>query len=220
MTAVEYLEQLSWKLRVLPESERRDALEYYEGYLSDAEDEAAAIIQLGSPGEVAANILANHVLTLAPPSQANNLIGGVIAKEPVNQSQVMPAEDMAKPSVFSGMKTTWVIILAIFAMPVGLPIIIAVAAIAFGLFITLAVLVFSFVVAGLAMLLAGFVSIFVFPFIIFQGFGFSMIMMGTGLITIGLGIFFVKFSILLMRGFPKISRYVGKEIRRVGNGKQ
>ena len=61
MSRKEFMEQLERLLRELPEQERREALEYYDGYFDDAgeEQEAAVIQELGSPGKVAAMILAD-----------------------------------------------------------------------------------------------------------------------------------------------------------------
>ena len=61
MSRKEFMEQLERLLGELPEQERREALEYYNGYFDDAgeEQEAAVIQELGSPGKVAAMILAD-----------------------------------------------------------------------------------------------------------------------------------------------------------------
>jgi len=187
----EYLAQLSHRLRVLPASERQDALDYYDGYLSDAENEAAAIAQLGSPGEVAANILANYV-----------------SKTPSTH------ELSDRKAEARGVRTAWMIILALFALPVGLPIIITLATIPFMLFITLLSVIFSFGVTGVALIAAGVGSIIVFPFVVLQDFGTALFFGGTGLICIGLGIWFINLTRVLMRGFPMIARFVAQQINR------
>ena len=55
MTRTAFLAALEQLLAPLPESERKDALSYYEDYLDAAgpENEARAIAELGSPEEVA-----------------------------------------------------------------------------------------------------------------------------------------------------------------------
>jgi len=186
----EYLEQLSHKLRVLPASERQDALDYYDGYLSDAESEAAAIAQLGSPGEVAANILANYV------------------------SKTPSHEPGGRKSEARGMRTAWVIILALFALPIGLPIIITLAVIPFVLFISLLSVIFSFGVTGVALIAGGLASLVAFPFVVLQDFGTALFFGGTGLVCIGLGIWFVNLTRILMRGFPLIARFVAQKINQ------
>ena len=59
MTRTAFLSALEQLLAPLPESERKDALSYYEDYLDAAgpENEARAIAELGSPEEVAHKIL-------------------------------------------------------------------------------------------------------------------------------------------------------------------
>jgi len=182
MTKWEYLTQLSYKLRALPENERSDALEYYEGYLTDAEDEATAIAQLGSPGEVAANILAEYV-----------------CKAPYTAS--------AKRRRLSN---AWIAILAIFALPVGLPLAMA----ALGLIIALLAVVFSVVVTGGALLLAGIISIVYFPIAVVNDFAFGMMVGGMGLVSLGLGILVAKLSYAMFGGFPAIMRYIRRRFGR------
>jgi len=186
MNKTEFLSQLEYKLRVLPASERQDALEYYEGYLSDAENEAAAIAELGSPGEVAAMIFANYV-----------------AKEPDPTTRTR-----------GGVKTALMIIFAIFAVPIGLPLVIGIAAAAFGLFIALLSVVFSVGVVGVTTLAAGMASLIFAPFVFMSDWSSGLTFAGMGLVSFGIGIIFIKNTALLMRGFPKITRFVGKNILR------
>ena len=61
MNRTEFLEQLERLLWDIPESERKEALEYYQDYFEDAgaENEGKVIQELGSPGKVAAIIRAD-----------------------------------------------------------------------------------------------------------------------------------------------------------------
>lgn len=61
MNRAQFMEQLKKLLSDIPEEERREALEYYEGYFDEAgEDREAEVIrELGSPGKVAAIIKAD-----------------------------------------------------------------------------------------------------------------------------------------------------------------
>jgi len=190
MTKADYINQLNHKLRAMPDNERRDALEYYDGYLSDAEDEAAAMAQLGSPGEVAASILVSHA-----------------AKEPA------PGEAGRKAGA-KGIRTAWMVALAIFALPVGLPLVIVLAAIAFSLIFSLLGIVFSVGVSSLASLLVGVVSMAIFPMVVLQDAGTALLFLGSGLIGLGFGILLIKCTAMLMKGFPMIARFVG---RKIGN---
>ena len=70
MNRTEFLEQLERLLWDIPESERKEALEYYQDYFEDAgaENEGKVIQELGSPGKVAAIIradLENRIWTSA-----------------------------------------------------------------------------------------------------------------------------------------------------------
>lgn len=61
MNREKFLRQLEGLLADIPESERREAMEYYQNYFEDAgpENEARIIEELGSPQEVAASIKKN-----------------------------------------------------------------------------------------------------------------------------------------------------------------
>lgn len=61
MNRKEFLEQLERLLWDIPEQERAEALDYYRNYFEDAgeENESGVIQELGSPGKVAAMILAD-----------------------------------------------------------------------------------------------------------------------------------------------------------------
>jgi len=61
MTIDDYIAALRQAIRVLPPEEIDQALAYYDEYLHDASDPAAAMAGLGTPKEVAASILASYV---------------------------------------------------------------------------------------------------------------------------------------------------------------
>jgi len=189
MTKAKYLNQLNRKLRAMPDNERRDALEYYDGYLSDAEDESAAMSQLGSPGEVAASILVSHA-----------------AKEPAPDEAGQPARKAGAKGIW----IAWVVALAIFALPVGLPLVIALAAIAFSLIISLLAIVLATGAVILAFLFVGVVGLIIFPMIVLQDAAMALFFLGVGLVALGLGILLIKCIVILMKGFPMIARFVGK----------
>ena len=181
MTKHEFLSQLSHKLRALPESEKRDALEYYDGYISDADNEAAAIAELGRPGEVAAIILSNYVSR--------------------------PAD--RRPGK-TGIRTAYLAILAVFALPVGVPL----AAAAFSIIVALAAVVFSVVVTGVALLAAGIAVLITSPFAMMYDFWLGMFIGGLGLVSLGIGILIFKGSIKLFGVFPMVTRAVLKRRTR------
>ncbi len=77
MTRTEYLKSLEKLLAALPETERRDALDYYDEYFdaAGADREAATIAELGTPEEVAQKILEGQSFVPAEtPSAPDNSI--------------------------------------------------------------------------------------------------------------------------------------------------
>jgi len=189
MTKTEYLEQLRRKLRAMPENELQDALEYYDGYLSDAEDEGAAMALLGSPGEVAANILINHAAEEPAAGGSGQSAGKAGAK---------------------GIRAAWMVALVIFALPVGLPLVMVLAALAFSLTISIVITVGAI---GLGLLSGGVVGLVFFPMVVLQDAGTALLFLGQGLASLGFGILFIKFTAVLMKGFPMIARFVKGKIR-------
>jgi len=61
MTTDQYLADLRNAIRSLPPDDAAQAVAYYDEYLHDADDPAAAMAGLGTPKEVAADILAGYV---------------------------------------------------------------------------------------------------------------------------------------------------------------
>jgi len=204
LTKGEYLSQLANKLRVLPENELADALEYYDGYLNDAEDERAAIAQLGAPGDVAATILANHVEKGFSQS-VNTNYGQAGFKEDIR-------EDFKTKK--KGFKAAWIAILAIFALPVGLPLLIVAAVVPFALFIALASVIFAVGISSVILIFGGAVSLLVTPLVFIRDIGFGLVTGGTGLMMMGLGLLFIRLVLLMMGGFRAIAKFVSRKILR------
>jgi len=192
MTKQEFLGQLAHRLYMLPENERQDALDYYDGYISDAEDEVAAVASLGSPAEAAAVILASA---------------------PLQEHRGAPPK--------GGMKKAWFIILAFFALPIGLPILIGVGATAFALFISLAAIIFSLVVTAFALGVAGIIGLVASPVLLFNDMGFALMAAGMGFAGIGLCILIANGARRASGGFMRIARFVGNKItsRRSHHGR-
>ena len=191
LTRGEYLQQLAHRLNVLPETERQDALEYYDGYLSDAEDERAAMQQLGSPGEVASNILADYVSKQPSPA--------AYGRKSFKERR-------------SGVKVAWAFIIGLFALPIGLPLIIVAATIPLVLFITLGTFVLTAAIGGVAFVISGIISLFATPFAFMQSASFGLITGGSGLLAIGLGILMARLVGVLMGGFSAIARFTSQKI--------
>jgi len=119
-----FLTELRRELDRLPTEERENAIAYYEEFLDEAgpENEAATIQGFGAPRAIAAELRAEHVLST--PSKT-------------------PRE---------GALRLWVVILAIFASPIAIPV-------AMGLFLLIGSLIFAFGITAFALLVAGMGSI-------------------------------------------------------------
>lgn len=96
MNRQEYMDQLKERLKRLPKADYERAVEYFEEYFADAgeENEARAVEDLGSPQEAADQIIRDMALNYS--------------KEPVRD-------------VRGGMNALWVVLLALCAAPVALP---------------------------------------------------------------------------------------------------
>ena len=167
MNKTEFLAQLKRKLKNLPADEIAAALAYYDEYISDAGpgNEAAAIEALGTPAEVAASIISDYAI-----------------KDVSDTSK--------KKSTGRSLSVIWIVLLAIFASPIALPLaIIAVACIlillvsVFAVFLSLAAVAVSLVVIGLTSLVSGVVVAFqsVASGCFFAGIGLMLITVGVAL---------------------------------------
>ncbi|MCL2151738.1 MAG: DUF1700 domain-containing protein [Oscillospiraceae bacterium] len=194
MTKNEFLSQLERRLSALPENERNDAIEYYSGYLDDAgEDEAKAIEHLGSPAEVAANIFAEYA---------------------VSDTRTPDDTEPERERKFT-LPIAWTVILAIFAVPIGLPLAIAVAVVAIALLAVIFSLAVAFGATAFGLVVGGAAGVVVSLIALFQNVPLALMMLGSTLVVLGLGIMFMKLTVTISKsGFSSISRFVGNVIMR------
>ncbi len=190
MTKKEYMQELSKKLNKLPREEALEALGYYSEYFEDAgvDNEQRIIDQLGAPDKLAKTIIAECA------------IKGI--EEP-------------KKTVKGGLNTIWLVILAICAAPIALPITIAIIAIIFSLTITIIAVAFSIIVSGFACLLAGLACIII-GLIIFIPHPMSgLLCAGMGLTSVGIGLFLMLGGIAISKiSFIGIAKIFKKKIKK------
>lgn len=115
MTRRQYIAELTKRLRRLPVDEVRNAVEYYQEYFEEAgpEKEQEAIRELGSPAQVSSKIIANFALK-----------GG--------------GEDRSHRKILS---RGWLVLLAIFASPIALPLAMLLVLVVLALALALAALI-------------------------------------------------------------------------------
>ncbi len=190
MNKKEYLAELERRLKTLPADERKDALEYYEGYLNDAGRKyKQAIAELGTPKEVAAKILA--------------------------ESAVKESETKDSSKATGSPKTALAVVLAIFAAPIALPLAIAAFSVIFALLVTLFALIVAFGASGVGMLVGSLAFIPISIVTLTQNAPVGLAVLGSACVLLGLGSFFLAGAIGLARaGFGGIARLAGKTILR------
>lgn len=147
----------------MPQVECDHALEYYTEYFLDAgvDDTTDVIPMVGTPEEVAVRIWDECV-----------------------DKQVMVQKESG--GVKNTAKTLWLIILGIFAAPVAVPIAITVAILIFTLIFVFFVVLAAIAFSGIAIVVAGVMSI---PGIFWaQGIGQVFVLIGMTLVSIALGV--------------------------------
>lgn len=190
MNRAEYISLLKRQLRRLPKKDFDKAIEYFEEYFEEAgsENEAQAIVDLGSPESAADQIITDMALSNA--------------KEPVK-------------NVKRGLNAVWIGLLALFAIPIGLPIIFAFVIVIATFILTILLLIASLILSGILVTLIG-------PFCIAAGFTvlFSnasafITCLGFGLIYSGVGALITYGMVLVCRAFlNSMVKLFGRVVRK------
>jgi len=208
LTRAEFISQLESKLMVLPDNERQNAIDYYDNFIKNTEDEGATIASLGTPGEIAADILASYVKRESQPAPVANssFHGGGVSHAPVTEDTFATAKK-------SNSRNWWLIaIIAIFAIPL----VAGVGGGLIGIFAAIWSIVFAFAVSGITFIATGIASAFLSIFIFFQDTGFGLLAAGMGLILIGCGIFFMKLTVSIAKWIIALVKNI---FRRLQNGR-
>lgn len=188
----EYLDDLERYLAVLPDDDRADIISYYREYIEDAElgDRAAIEGRLGTAKHLARVTLADASVKAEEQSNADD------------QRTTAPRRN--------NWRNVWMIILGVFALPIGVPMIIALALIFIAAIIVVGALILSLVaivasifIVGVAAVIAGFSALF-------TEWATGVLFIGAGLVAIGLMLIAVPGSIALVRWF---GRWVARMVR-------
>jgi len=189
MNRHEFIEQLKKKLRKLPFDEIKEAVEYYEQYFDEAgeENEQEVLAELGSASEVAAQIIAGFA------------VKGVGAAE----------------SAKAKWNTAWLVVLASLATPIALPLTLAAGALALALIIAMSAVIFSFFMAGVALLAGGVGCTLASIFVIAESFPTTLLALGLGLTASGAGVAVVVATVELSKKcFGWLTKQLGGFILR------
>lgn len=190
MNKDEFLNALLTALKGLPQEEINEAICYYEEYLSDAEEGnlEEALSALDKPAAIAAQIRAEFALK-------------ELRKQPANAKK--------------GISAAWLVLLAILATPIALPLALAAICVFFALFITVAAFLFSFAITAVALVVAGIAVGAVSATILFVNVGTGIMGLGASFICIGVGILFAILTVLFarwgFRGLAFLLNRIGKK---------
>lgn len=211
MNRAEFMSKLRELLSDISESEREEALNYYEDYFDDAgvENEASVIESLGTPQKVAATIKLG--LNEETGESAEYSENGY--RDCTYERNEVAERAPQKRDRRSGILIV-VIILCIFALPILGPLSIGILATIFGLLCAAAALLFAVCISGIAIVVAG-IALFVAacmelaaaPLTAVLLFGTGLILIGLGALVTMLGIWILKKTIPpLLRGFVNLCR--------------
>ena len=175
MNREQYIRELSGCLKGLSAEDREDAIRFYEDYIEESGlgDSAAIEETLGAPKEV-----------------ARKIVGDCVDKQIDRQSE--------NPDLKNSKKTVWLILLAIMASPVALPLMIVAVVLYLCMVITMFCIDISILTGGVVGGIIG-----------------GLVMIGMGLISIAVGIGccigFYKLNGLFVALLVKIHRRLFKK---------
>ena len=205
MDKKDFFAELRRALSGLPSEERDNVLKYYEDYFLDAEGESdAEIIRgLGDPQKIAADILKEY-RDLQPHSWQKNT-------DP-------------PPRRWKGISPWLLLVLVVFAIPIGIPLALGIAATLLGILITIIAVVVAAAVAAFAvpaaLALTG-LALLGMSFLIWGDPASALMMVGGGLVCLALGglagLLLVKLCLLfvppLFRWFVALLRWPIDKLR-------
>lgn len=211
MNREEYMKRLAYALSDVPQSEREEALQYYNGYFDDAgvENEQEVMRSLGSPEQLADSIKTEFFA--GKNSQEDTSYQDTYAGTSGN------AENKNK---LSGGMIALIVVLTILASPL----LIGLAGVLFGVVVSILAVLFSIGVTILALIIAMVCVIIaciimVIPLIAISPFS-AVIVAGIGVIALGICILLVMACVWLFgAAIPWLIRGTIKLIQRLFSGK-
>lgn len=189
MNKEKFFAELRKRLRHLQPREIDEALEYYTEYLEDAgpENEAAVLAKWGSPASLASQILAE------------------CATRRMDE----------KPTVKRGISTVWIVILAIFASPMAVPVAVGLACCFLAAAVTALAILVALGATALGAAAMGFIFFFTGIGVMAQKLSTAVFYLGCGLFSIGFGIAAGLFVLWLgKKSFHGMALGIKKLLRR------
>lgn len=225
MNREEFFRRLEYLLQSIPESERMDALAYYNDYFDDAgiENEQRVIQELGSPEDVAQMILEDYYKSKE--SAYENYGTSDTGWNETNKKERYTYSETTYRQTENGRnekkkrsKTEWIlwIVLLILTFPIWIGILAAMFGIALGLLGSLFGVTIGVGGAGIGMLFGGFFCLFVGLLRLFVSPIEGIVTIGVGAILSAISILLILFIVLLVcKWIPIFIRFFVKCMRRL-----
>ena len=220
MDRAQFMRELENLLADIPETERREALEFYENYFDDAgvENEASVLQELGSPEKVAAIIKADLKDSAEQYEYGEYTEHGY--EDPRTKEQGQMPEKYAGESGETGKGNRFfrkgnqavlilAVILLVFISPFVKGAIGGILTFAVGILLLPFWLIVGLGIGSVVLLLFGVVAIV-------AGVGLCATMTGTGIMSMGIGCLLIALGILMILGLVSIAiRIVPKWFRKI-----
>lgn len=213
-----FLKELRCFLADIPEEEREQAIHYYEDYFADAgsENEDTVIAELGSPVDLAKQIMSANLENIAY-GQGNDFhyaadYPNIYSEEKIsghsseNFESHTAGKQTKKGWTQDSGKITILIILALLAIPVGIPVISTIFALLVTVFAIILTLIITVFCIGFALGLGGIILLFGCLLLIPAHNPASILVTaGISLIMISIGIFLFWFTIIFCHKFLPVT---------------
>lgn len=220
MTRAAFMEKLKELLSDLSESEREEVLTYYEEYFEDAgeENEQAVIESLGSPKKVARII--KEGLKDSQGEQGEFTEHGFSGYDQEEKEELGQPEGkksfLRKRSGLSGGWLLLLVILAVFAFPILIPVASAVIAVIFAIIIAIAAVLFAVLIAGIALVIAAGCLLLGGIAMLFHAAGTGVLLLGLGLVSGGIGILLTILGVMIVgKVVPVVIRWIVKVLQKL-----
>lgn len=189
MNRKEFMEQLERLLADLPDGDREDAIAYYHDYFDEAgeENEAEVIQELGSPGKVAATIMAG----MGRDSSRGEYTEAGYQDSRFKERMQVPADKRQDGQRRGAGRWALIIVLIVFAAPVLLGVGGGIIGLILGLLGALLGIVAAAFAGGIGCLAGGVASVAVGIGRCFGDPGGGLMMIGSGMVALAIGLLFV-----------------------------
>ncbi|MDR2492977.1 MAG: hypothetical protein LBD25_05945 [Coriobacteriales bacterium] len=218
MSMSEYLADLEKHLHTLPKEERSEALRFFEEYLHDQYEPAAATADAAAAAADAAAAATDAAATAAKAGITGSSLPTPKEAAARIKAELALNEADARPGIRRLAKGVWLTFLAVVAAPLAGALAITAAALVFSLLLVCALLSLSCALVAVSLVLAGIVEMVIGAYLVPQDFPAAIFDFGLGLVCLGIGVFSGIASLALsrnaLRGVANLARRLLSRIKR------